>query len=526
MTMRQYGDFQTPPGLVAAVLDSPDLRGGAWTRLLEPTCGRGHFMAGAIARLPGLAELVGIELQPQHHQAALEALAGRPGPDVRVRLGSVFDVNLGTELGWRGTGPLLVLGNPPWVTSAELGALGSANVPAKRNFKALRGLAAVTGSANFDLAETILLKVVAELAHDRPTVAMLCKTAVAREVIRHAHAAGLPIAGASVRRIDAKAWFKAGVDACLFVLHVDPDAPPWDFQVPVYPALDAPEPASVFGVVDGQFVADVPRYHAAAFADGESPLVWRQGLKHDAVAVMELRRGADGALRNKLGEVVDVEPDFVFPLLKSSMLFGEHPGPRAVLVTQRALREDTRRLAKVAPRLWAYLERHEAIFAARKSTIYRNQPPFAMFGIGDYAFAPYKVAVSGLYKAPRFRVLGPVDGRPVMVDDTCYFVPCASAAQAALVGALLNHPTCTDLIGALAFWDAMRPITKKLLQRLDLAALAARLDPADLLAPVNAALVALGAAPFARAPGDWAALLAPSDAHGRLAIHADIMGGD
>jgi hypothetical protein len=99
-----------------------------------------------------------------------------------------------------------------------------------------------------------------------------------------------------------------------------------------------------------------------------------------------------------------------------------------------------------------------------------------------------------------------------MVDDTCYFVPCVSAEQAALVGALLNHPTCTDLIASLVFWDAMRPITKKLLQRLDLAALAARLDPAELLAPDNANLAALGMAPLAAAPADWAAFLAPGDA--------------
>lgn len=509
--MRQFGDFQTPPGLVAAVLDSLAPDGGAWTRLLEPTCGRGHFIAGAVARLPGLVEVVGIELQPQHHAAAREALGGQSGPAVRLRLGSVFEVDLASGLGWRDRGPLLVLGNPPWVTSAELGALGGANVPEKRNFKALRGLEAVTGSANFDLAETIILKVVTELAHERPTVAMLCKTAVARQVIQHAHAAGLPIAGARVRRIDAKAWFKAGVDACLFVLDVDPDAPRWNFQVPVYASFDAPEPEAVFGMVGGQFVSDVPRYNATAFADGECPLVWRQGLKHDAVAVMELTRGEDGSLLNKLGEEVDVEAGFVYPLMKSATLYRDRSAG-AVLVTQRALREDTSRLAEVAPRLWAYLERHQAAFAARKSAIYRNQPPFAMFGIGDYAFAPYKVAVSGLYKEARFRVLGPLDGRPVMVDDTCYFVPCVSAEQAALVGALLNHPTCADLIASLVFWDAMRPITKKLLQRLDLTALAARLDPAALLAPVNDGLAALGMAPLAAAPADWAALLAPGDA--------------
>lgn len=94
-----------------------------------------------------------------------------------------------------------------------------------------------------------------------------------------------------------------------------------------------------------------------------------------------------------------------------------------------------------------------------------------MFGIGDYSFAPYKVAISGLHKEPKFRAIGPVLGRPVMLDDTCYFVPAGSATEASLLSAFLNHEKTRCFIDAIAFWDAKRPITKRLLQRIDIASL-------------------------------------------------------
>ena len=47
---RDLGDFQTPPELVAEVLEAVGPIGGRWPRVLEPTCGRGHFIAGLLAR--------------------------------------------------------------------------------------------------------------------------------------------------------------------------------------------------------------------------------------------------------------------------------------------------------------------------------------------------------------------------------------------------------------------------------------------------------------------------------------------
>jgi hypothetical protein len=91
-----------------------------------------------------------------------------------------------------------------------------------------------------------------------------------------------------------------------------------------------------------------------------------------------------------------------------------------------------------------------------------------MFGIGDYSFAPYKIAVSGLHSQPSFRLITPLNGKPVMLDDTCYFIPCKHEAQAQLLLNLLNSEAVQQFLRANLFSGAKRPITKRLLQRIDL----------------------------------------------------------
>ncbi len=431
----------------------------------------------------------GVEIQPEHCLAADEAVAlhDRIGTHAAITCADLFGLDLGRDLAWREGGPLLVVGNPPWITSAALGVLASASVPPKSNVKGLIGLEARTGSANFDVAEAVWLKLVRELAAESLTIAILCKTSVARGLLQYAHRAGLPVADASIRRIDAARWFGAAVDACLFRATIAGpagiagiDRSSLDREgVPVFSSLDSVEPASVMGFAPGGPVADRRAYRRCAFADGKCPRTWRQGIKHDAADVMELAiEPGTGRLVNGMGEAVDVEPGFVYPLVKGADLrraSGDR-NRRAVLVTQHRIGEDTAALAVAAPRLWSYLGAHADRFDRRRSSIYRGRPAFSLFGVGPYTFAPYKVAVSGLHKAPRFRAIGPRDGRPALLDDTCYFVACDSAAEAVALSALCNDPIALELLAAVSFPDAKRPVTKALLQRLDLLAILARAD--------------------------------------------------
>lgn len=471
--IRDLGDFQTPPELVDQVLAVLGPVGRRWPRVLEPTCGTGNFVEGLLRGESPPREIRGFEIQDQHLRKSSLAIGSASGVTVDLRSADIFQMDLRRDLSWNNSGPLLVVGNPPWVTNSELGCLSSANTPQKTNLRKLPGIAAITGESNFDLGEALWIKLLTELKHENPTIALLCKTAVARNVLRFAAERCISIAQAEIRGIDARKWFSAAVDACLFVVQMGPgqERP----NAALYANLSSSLP---YGIVDGSTLCRIaaPQINAESTdRDGFTP-TWRQGIKHDAVSVMELTEDGPGRWRNKLGDAVEVEPTFVYPLLKSSDLFNsDQPQPRrSLIVTQKRIGEDTDRFRVIAPMLWNYLQKNRGMFAKRKSSVFRGRPDFSLFGVGDYSFADYKVAIAGMYSQPRFRVVGPIRGKPVMLDDTCYFAPCESQAQAALLANLLNGPACLDLLKSLIFPGGKRPITKAILRRIDLAELIKR----------------------------------------------------
>ena len=103
---------------------------------------------------------------------------------------------------------------------------------------------------------------------------------------------------------------------------------------------------------------------------------------------------------------------------------------------------------------------------------YRGRPRFSVFGVGDYAFAPWKVATSGFHKRLSFAVVGPAGRRPVVLDDTCYFITCEDEREALALHAPLESEPVREFYSAFVFWDSKRPITVDLLRRLDLGAAA------------------------------------------------------
>jgi hypothetical protein len=465
----EFGDFQTPPALCAQVCARLAADGLRPRRVVEPTCGRGGFLQAAAAAFPQ-AELAGVEINPDHVRAARAALAGQAGR-ARLHHGDFFTTDWAEVLG-PDTAGLLVLGNPPWVTNAELGLLQSRNLPEKSNFKRLSGMEAMTGKSNFDISEWMLLRYLDWLQASGGAVAVLVKTAVARKVLLAAWKRRYPLAGAALYRIDAMRHFGAAVDACLLVLRVEPGR--FSGACQVYAGLDAARPDHEMGCHDGLLITDLAAYAGCGDLAGPDPAyVWRSGVKHDCARVMELTLD-HGRLINGDGEAVEVEDAFLFPLLKSSDVHkGAAPGARFMLVPQRSVGEDTARIEAEAPRTWAYLRAHADRLAARGSSIYRNRPAFSVFGVGPYSFAPWKVAVSGFYKSLRFRVVPPLDGRPTVFDDTVYFLPARSQAEAGFLADLLNGPLAQAYFATMVFWEDKRPVTVDLLKRLSVRKLAA-----------------------------------------------------
>jgi hypothetical protein len=457
----EFGDWQTPLELAHDVLAVVRRRLRRPRSILEPTCGQGAFLVAATAAFPA-ATALGFDVSRAHVAQARESLAQR----ATIQVGDFFELDWERVLA-RLADPLLILGNPPWVTSSALGKLDAANLPEKSNFKGHAGLDARTGKSNFDISEWMLIRLLDLVRDRRFTIAMLCKASVARRLMQHVAANGWSVSG-EVRGIDARVHFSAAVDAVL--LHI------WngersEVRWPIYESLRDSAPVRTMGVVDGRIIGDIDAHETSRSLEGNSELEWRSGLKHDCAKVMELLAAGDG-WKNGLGETVDVERSHVYPLLKGSDIANGRLVPRRqVIVTQRSLGEDTRALRTVAPRLWRYLHDHREQLGARKSSVYARQPAFSMFGIGEYSFAPYKVAICGLYKRLAFTLIHPHCGQPVMVDDTAYFLPFDTEEEANAIALALESPSAQNFFLARVFWDAKRPITKALLQSLSLEAL-------------------------------------------------------
>lgn len=466
MNRREFGDWQTPEALAAAVLSRLSLDGRpAPASVLEPTCGEGSFLVAA-ARCFQDAQLFGYEINERY---ALTALARLPAPRTQVAVSNFFNIEWEREIA-RLPDPLLVIGNPPWVTNSTLGYLGSKNLPKKHNFKRLNGLDAVTGKSNFDVSEWMILRLLAVLQSRRATLAMLCKTAVARRVVQFVASQRWPVGPGGQWYIDTMAHFQAAVDASLLVCETGNGFRGSDGW-PVYASLEEETPLSTMAMIDGVLVANATRVTRTAHLAGRCDPEWRSGLKHDCSRVMELEV-ADEVLRNGFGERVQIEEEHLFPLLKSSDVANGVAEPRRmVIVPQRFLGQETASLRQRAPKTWEYLSAHRELLSARKSSIYRGQPDFSVFGIGGYSFAPWKVAISGLYKRCEFALLGPHHGRPIMLDDTCYFLPFTSESEARSAWEGLRSSIAQDFFAGRIFWDAKRPINKAILQRLDLQAL-------------------------------------------------------
>jgi hypothetical protein len=479
---REYGDFQTPAPLTDAICAYLAGRHIAPDVLIEPTFGKGAFLTSALMRLPGVSTVHGVEIhEPYCWQVKftlLELFLRNPAvnrPRIFLHCADVFKVNFHSFANeMRDGSTVLVLGNPPWVTNAELGSLNSQNLPRKRNMKALNGLDAITGKGNFDIGEYVILMMLEAFSQCNGGLAMLAKNSVIRNVVHDLPRAAYRVDDLRALRIDAQGQFGASVDASLLSCRFKSSSGPHTCSVA---SFDAPSLVQKeFGWVDGHFVSEVAAYQSTRSHDGISPFVWRQGVKHDCSRVMELSR-QNGRYVNGLGAELDLEPEPIYGLVKSSdlnTLVVTKPG-RQVIITQHKIGEGTAHLAQDFPKLHRYLSENAKSLIERKSSIYRGNPPFSIFGIGDYSFKPYKVAISGLYKRSTFSLVPPHEGKPVMLDDTCYFLGFDAFPEAAIACALLNSEPVQKLLGSLVFLDAKRPYTKQILMRIALDRVASNL---------------------------------------------------
>lgn len=449
---KEFGDYQTPLEFCLRVCEY--LKDNVITHnpkaVLEPTCGVGNFLS-AVSVVFGGINAFGIDINEQYVKEAKRAV-----PNAAISVGNIFDLDI-QQLCKEDN--ILIIGNPPWATNSNL----SYNLPPKCNFKGLRGIDALTGASNFDICEYIILQLLGKYKGTDSVICMLCKTSVARNIILEISRNQVACQKIELLNFNSGKVFGISAAACVLVIRLSS-----------YAVGECKTTCEVKDFETGELLdtliisGDMLRSSCVnADLDGKCQLTWRQGVKHDCGRVMELELKDDHFV-NKAQEDVRLEETLVFPLVKSSCLKKPiiHEFTKYVLVTQTRPKQDTLYIRDELPLTWKYLIDHADSFSGRKSIIYKKAAPFAMFGIGEYSFAPYKVGLSGFYKKPRFCLI--YSDKPVMLDDTAYFLPFDNYDMAYCMMLLLNSKTVQEFLLSIAFLDNKRPFTVKLLSRLDL----------------------------------------------------------
>lgn len=448
---KEYGDYQTPLDFCLQVCEYIKKNVVCTPKaILEPTCGIGNFISAASVVF-NCRNIYGIDINEEYAREARKAM-----PNAIITVGNIFGLHL-KQICQEDNA--LIIGNPPWATNSDL----EYNTPQKVNFKGLRGIDALTGASNFDICEYIILQLIDEYKNTDSTLCMLCKTLVARNVILEMSRNEIAYQKVEMLNFDSNKVFGVSAAACVLIIKLSSQNTCNSRVVCDVKNFDTKEVIDTLVAFNNIISTSNIRINL----EGKCQLVWRQGVKHDCSKIMELDlKGVN--LINKHKEHVQIEDTLVFPLVKSSHFKKPiiHDFSKYVIVTQSKSKQDTSYIQEKLPQTWEYLTRHIDSFNDRKSVIYKNSPPFSMFGVGDYSFAPYKVGLSGFYKKPLFSLL--CSNKPVMTDDTAYFLAFDNYDMAYCMMLLLNSAIVQEFLLSIAFLDNKRPYTVKLLSRLDL----------------------------------------------------------
>ena len=468
----EYGDFQTNKDLANKVAQHLSKRNISPEIIIEPTCGKGNFIIASLSNFKAVKKVFGIEIYKPYvwetKFGILDFFLSNPNsnkPEITITHCSIFDFDFKSISKQFPTEKLLLIGNPPWVTNSKLGSLNSSNLPKKSNFKNQNGLDAMTGKGNFDIAEYITLMLLDAFQSHIGYLALLVKNSVVKNIVFDQKDKKYRIGEIEKYCIDSKKEFNVSVEASLLYcqLNSNPSVKCNEFD------FYSLEKRLSFGWLNSKFVSNLADYNETKEIDGVCPFEWRQGIKHDCTAIMELER-VNGHFVNNQSDEIKLEEDLVYGFLKSSDLKNTviKNTRKHTIVTQTKVGQETSYIQHLYPETYSYLKKNISNFQARKSSIYNGKPLFSIFGIGDYSFKPFKVAISGLYKTYHFTLVLPQNDKPVMLDDTCYFIGFDKIEYAIYAIILLNSKTTEAFLKSITFSDAKRVFTKDLLMRLDL----------------------------------------------------------
>lgn len=453
---KEYGDYQTPLIFAKKVIEyalknfkiNPDL-------IIEPTCGVGNFIKASREYFPK-SKIIGIDINKEYVDDLESQMK-----DIQLFNENIFEYDFNKIINSKNK-EYLVIGNPPWVTNTNLSKFKSDNIPQKENIKNFSQFEAKTGMSNFDVSENIILHIINNFKDLNTSIIFLCKYNVACNIFEYIVKSKTYPARINIIKFNAMQIFGIDTASCILLIQFNKK----NRKITSCTVNDFNNPYNSYriGIKDGKIYSNIDN---EIDIDGKCIFEWRQGIKHDCVNIMELEKTNEGYV-NKKGDEVNVEEGLLYPLLKSSNL--KKPlvtdSNQKIIITQSKLKEDTSYIQEEYPLTWNYLNENKEYFDKRKSTIYEKAPDFSIFGIGDYTFKKYKVAISGFYKRGLFSLV--YNDKSMMLDDTCYYLSFDDYDDAYTTMLILNSDTVQGFLKNIVFLDSKRPYTKKVLKRIDI----------------------------------------------------------
>lgn len=460
----EFGDWQTNYEFARIVCQVLKSLGFNPQVVIEPTCGRGNFIKAALATFDEITDVFGIEIYKPYLDSLKDDIRNEK-TSIHLFNEDIFHFDFAAIRQAISGKRILILGNPPWITNSELGKQNGNNIPIKTNKHSVKGLDALTGKSNFDIAESICDVCLSAFANEKAvTIALLLKNSVIKNILLYYNKRNYAIDHLQQFEFDAKKEFNVSVAASLFIAQVATSNSNTISDYDLY----SRKYLRSYGWFNGFFVSNLDSYKDVAFIEGESQFVWRSGIKHDCSKILELTK-QETDYYNDLGEKIDVEKEFIYPLVKSSDIgYGFRKTRKYILLPQRTLKESNHCLQTRAPKAFAYFQAHKDYFSKRKSSIYKGKQDYSVFGIGNYTFTPYKVGISSLYREPIFSTIGQQNDATTILDDTCYMLGFDKQLYAEITTQLLNTPIVIQFLKSIGFLDAKRVVSRETLMRIDL----------------------------------------------------------
>jgi hypothetical protein len=155
---------------------------------------------------------------------------------------------------------------------------------------------------------------------------------------------------------------------------------------------------------------------------------------------------SEGAKRAVESVQVSLEPDLLYPLLRSGDVGRWHSDPKAlILVTHergkglKAIPEH--QMAVRLPKTYAYLKHFEVELASRSGyrRYFKSSDPFySVFNVGDYTFAPFKVVWPNIGSEITAAVVSEYQSKLVIPQHIVTLVACEQQREAHYICSVLN----------------------------------------------------------------------------------------